>query len=132
MKQLQVIDRIALLHTIDKKVLFVRKRGNSYFSLPGGLRQPGEKGQETLAREMRKQLHVDLFPLSVRLIQTFVGSEYDGTVETVSCWEGDYFGKPIFSYEVDEIARFDSNDGHRTDDMGRIVLQWAKEQDLID
>lgn len=54
------------------RVLNVRKRGTSALMLPGGKPEPGEDPRDTAVREFREELGIDLDPLQLRGIGTFV------------------------------------------------------------
>lgn len=51
---------IACLFDESGRVLVVRKRGSSYFMLPGGKSEPGETPIQTLQRELREELGLQL------------------------------------------------------------------------
>ena len=52
-------------------VLTVRKRGTTYFMLPGGKPEPGETARETAVRECREELSVRLDPDALRPLGVF-------------------------------------------------------------
>jgi len=55
-----VIDNVALVHIHDRKLLVARSRGKDRWYLPGGKREPGESDEETLTREIREELSVEM------------------------------------------------------------------------
>lgn len=53
-----------ILVVSDRKILTVREFGKSYFALPGGSKKDGETILETLNREIREELSIEInFPL---------------------------------------------------------------------
>lgn len=58
----------------DRKVLMVREVGKSFFALPGGSREDQEATIETLKREIKEEISVELdFPL-----ESFLETELPG------------------------------------------------------
>src|SRR5690606_39245387 len=61
----------AVILDAQGRVLLVRKRGSTFFIQPGGKREPGETVLETLARELREELGVELRPGSAIALGEF-------------------------------------------------------------
>ena len=55
-----VIDKIAWIHTKDGKVLSTLSRGKDVFYIPGGKREENETDEQTLVREIKEELDVDI------------------------------------------------------------------------
>ncbi|WP_312715186.1 NUDIX domain-containing protein, partial [Sphingobacterium multivorum] len=49
-------------------LLMVRKKGSSYFQLPGGKVAPEESREETLIRELKEELQYDVGGMEIRFI----------------------------------------------------------------
>ncbi len=78
-----MIDKIAWIHLTDGRVLAARSRGKDKFYLPGGKREPGESDAETLVREIREELGVEIDPASITPAGTFEGQAHghpEGTI----------------------------------------------------
>ncbi|MDQ1150582.1 NUDIX hydrolase [Sphingobacterium zeae] len=61
-------------------LLMVRKKGSTYFQLPGGKATPGESQEETLIRELREELRFDVLEKDLE----FLGSHTACAVNEVS------------------------------------------------
>jgi 8-oxo-dGTP pyrophosphatase MutT (NUDIX family) len=62
-----VICSAALLNP-EGDLLMVRKKGSSYFQLPGGKIGPGENQEQTLVRELKEELQFDVSEMGMRFI----------------------------------------------------------------
>ena len=56
------IDKLAFIEIQDRKVLETLNHGKNTWYIPGGKRNAGENDQQTLIREMREELQIDLIP----------------------------------------------------------------------
>ena len=68
---MKIIDKVALLYVKDGKILSTRSKGKDKYYLPGGKREGDEADLETLAREIREELSVDLVEATARFYGTF-------------------------------------------------------------
>jgi len=57
--------KVAFVHVKDRKVLVALNRGNDTWFLPGGQREAGETEEQTLIREVKEELAVDIVPDSI-------------------------------------------------------------------
>jgi 8-oxo-dGTP diphosphatase len=88
-----------------EQILLVRVRTNQHWYLPGGKIEPGETPAQTLARELKEELSLEIDPATVHEEFTVVGSAYDqpGDVELV-CFSARWHAKPIPQQEITEVA----------------------------
>lgn len=55
----------------DGRVLLVRKRGTAFFMQPGGKLKQGESDLESLVREIKEELGIEVDPSSAHFIGSF-------------------------------------------------------------
>lgn len=127
-----MIDKIAWMPVRDRKVLFARSKGQTLFYCAGGKREKGESDPEALIREVREEVAVELDVDTIEHIHTFIGPSHTGGQMSMACYEAAHIGELTPSNEVEEIAWFTTTDKHRTTPMGCMILDWYKEQNLID
>ncbi|WP_410664642.1 NUDIX hydrolase [Amycolatopsis sp. lyj-84] len=129
-----MIDKIAWLHLVDGKVLCARSRGKSLFYLPGGKREPGETDTETLVREIREELAVEIDPSSVEPAGTFeaqADGQAPGVVVRTTAYTAEYTGTLAASSEIDEIAWLAYADRDRVSAAGKVIFDRLRETGLL-
>lgn len=134
----EVIDKLAWLHleTVNEKrcVLFARSRGQELFYCVGGKREGHETDKMALIREVYQETCGVLVPESIEHLRTFEGPAHGrpGATLRMACYTARYQGQLSAASEVEELALFTTADIPRTTEMGRDVLLWLQEQNLID
>ena len=77
------------------RLLFIRRRDNGRWALPGGAMELGETVFDALKREVKEETGVDV--LSATLIATYSGPRFAGK----DAWGNDYQGL-VFQFRVDQ------------------------------
>lgn len=130
-----MIDKVALIHLENKKVLSTRSRGKDAWYLPGGKREGGETDEACLSREIKEELSVDLELKSLEYLGTFRAQAHgkaEGVVVQMTCYTGDYTGELEANQEVEEFAWHDSTtDVSLLSPVDQIIFKYLKEHDLI-
>ena len=65
------VDKIALVHIQDRRVLVALNKGSDAWYLPGGHREPGETDVETLVWKVKEELSVDIIPDTIAYLNTY-------------------------------------------------------------
>ncbi len=65
------IDKLAYIYLKDGKILVALSRGKDKWYVPGGKREPGESDRETLTREVKEELSVNLIPETIKYYGSF-------------------------------------------------------------
>lgn len=124
----------------DRKLLVVRTPGQDFFKASGGKLDPGESAQQTVVRELKEELNVDVVESDLELMDTFyvpaLGKGHEGeTLRSDVFIVREWTGEPTPSREVEEIRWVESSDLAKIH-FGNIIKLHAipilKEKDLID
>lgn len=102
-----LIETVAWVRVAEGTILCTRSRGKDVFYIPGGKREAGETELDTLVREIKEELTVDLLPDTARHVGTYreqAHAQADGVVVVMSCYTADFQGTPTASSEIAELG----------------------------
>ena len=119
------IETVAWVRVENGNILCARSRGKDVFYIPGGKLEAGETELDALLREIKEELAVDLVPETVRAFGTYRAEAHaqpDGVMVVMSCYTGDYLGRPSASGEIEELAWFDYADRHRVAPVDQLLF----------
>ena len=120
------IETVAWVRVENGAILCTRSRGNDVFYIPGGKREAGETELDTLLREIKEELAVDLFPETVRHFGTYreqAHAQGDGVVVVMSCYTADYQGTPTASSEIEELDWLGYADRDRVAPVDQLLFE---------
>ncbi len=129
------IDKLALVHVRDRRVLVARSRGRAAWYLPGGKREAGESDAAALVREIAEELAVDLDLAGLVFVGDFeaqADGKPAGTFVRLRCYRGELVGEPKASAEIEAIAWIGSEALDACSPAARIAIEALREQDVID
>jgi 8-oxo-dGTP diphosphatase len=131
----QIIDKLAWLHIVDRRILGARSRGRDTVYIPGGKREQGESDHDALVREIREELSVELIPGQLRLFGTFEAQAHgkpEGVRVRMTCYEGPYTGVIRAAAEIEEVLWLQYRDRDSVSPVARMILDGLKSSDRID
>ncbi|GLF92911.1 NUDIX hydrolase [Streptomyces yaizuensis] len=120
-----MIDKIAWIHIVDGRVLSTRSRGRTRYYLPGGKREAGESDLDTLVREIKEELSVDLRRETARFAGEFraqADAHPDGVEVRMRCYECAHDGEPVPSSEIAEVVWLRYADRRLTSPVDQIIF----------
>jgi len=121
----QLIDKIALIFIKNGQLLCTRSRGKAKFYLPGGKRRTRENDAQTLIREIREELGVDILPDTIKYFGTFeaqADGKSSGVIVRETCYFAKFSGEPKPSAEIEELAYLSYDDKSQTTPVGYLVF----------
>lgn len=132
---MKLIDKLAWIHIVDRKILSTRSVGKDTYYIPGGKREEGESDQDALVREIKEELSVDLIEDELEFVGVFEAQAHgknEGVVVKMTCYSGPYDGDILPDSEIDEVVWFTYADRGKGSDVDKVIFDWLKEKDLID
>lgn len=131
---MKTIHKSAWIHVVDRKMLFLRNDDQGIFYLPGGRREVGESDEDALVREMQEELSIVLKRETIQLVQHYMADAHghENTQVEIRGYIAEFEGEILMSNEIAEMAWFDSQDKDKIASAAYPILDWLKEQDLID
>ncbi len=127
------IDKIALIYLKDKKILGTLSYGKTNFYLPGGKRQESETDKETLIRECKEELNVDIKEDTIKYYGTFKAlADLKDVLVKMTCYTASFDGNPIPSSEISEIKWLTFKDLDKVSLVDTIIFKDLKEKGLLE
>ncbi|MES2408961.1 MAG: NUDIX domain-containing protein [Patescibacteria group bacterium] len=129
------IDKVVLLSIKDRKVLMARSLGKDKFYMPGGKREEGETDLQTLIRESKEEMDIDVIVETAKHWDTFIAQAHgksEGVMVKAVCYTADFEGIPKASNEIEEVLYLGFD---RRDDAGGVaqtILDDLKGKNMID
>jgi 8-oxo-dGTP diphosphatase len=123
--------KLAFVHIKDRKVLVALNEGTDTWFLPGGHREAGETEEQTLIREVKEELAVDILPDSIEYLDTFEAQAFgapEGELVRVACYSASFEGELTASSEIAEIDFFSYGMRDRTSAPTRLAFDDLKRQ----
>ena len=102
-----LIHKVAFVYLCDGKISSTRSVGKDKYYIPGGKREHSETDIQTLAREAKEELSVDIIPSSVELYGIFEAQAHDkteGVLVKMTCYTAEFVGELSASNEIAEIV----------------------------
>lgn len=129
------IDKVALIYVKDKKLLMALSKGKRLFYIIGGKREKGENDAETLVREIKEELCVDIIPETIQYYDVFrslADSHPQGTTVKISCYTARFTGTPKPAAEIERIVWVTSKDAGHLTPAGKMIIGDLKKKGIID
>ena len=124
------IDKIALIHIREGKILCARSKGKSKFYLPGGKRDEGETDEQTLQRECKEELSVTILQDSIEYVGTFVAQsdgKADGVMVKMTCYSAEFDDDIRVNNEIEEVSWLNFDDCEKLSVAGKLIFNYLKE-----
>ena len=128
------IDKIALIVIENGKILSTRSIGKKKYYIPGGKRENNETDQETLIREIKEELSVDILSETIRYVGTFI-AQSDGAAEGINvkmtCYKAKYLGTLQKNSEIEEIRWLHYTEVEIISEVDKIIFDFLKKNDEL-
>ena len=131
---MKMIDKIAWLYLKDGKILSTRSKGKDVFYIPGGKREAGESDLETLVREVKEELSVDIMEETVSLYGIFEAQAHghaEGILVKMTCYRAEFRGEIKADNEIEEIRWLTTEDRDIISPVDQLIFRKLHEDGLL-
>ncbi len=131
---MKFIDKIAFIYIREGKILSTLSKGKDAFYIPGGKREEGESDLETLVREVKEELSVDILPDTAVYVGTYMAQAHghtEGVIVKMTCYMAEYTGELKADSEIEKIVWLTSEDSDKVSPVDRIIFADLKARGMM-
>lgn len=131
---MKVIDKVALIYVKDGKILSSRSKGKDKYYLPGGKRENDETDLETLTREIKEELSVDIIKESVKPYGIFTAQAHgkeENVLVQMTCLQADFSGILMPANEIEEIVWLTFEDRFKSSPVDILIFEDLRNKGLL-
>ena len=130
------IDKIAFLYIKDGKILSTLSKGKDTYYIPGGKREGNESDEETLIRECKEELTINIKKETIKYYGTFEAQAHgkaEGVLVKMTCYMAEFDGELNPDSEIQEMIWLDySNLNVKISPVDQLIFKDLYEKRLID
>lgn len=129
-----MIDKIAWIYLRDGKILSTLSKGKDKYYIPGGKRELYENDVETLVREIKEELSVDIIENSIRYYGTFKAQAHgkqEGVIVKMSCYTADFVGELKEDSEISKIVWLTYSDIDKVSPVDKLIFDDLYNKGLL-
>ena len=129
------IDHISLVDIKNKKILLVLNKDRAKWQLPGGKRESNETDEQTLIRECKEELGIELIPKTIKYLETIEGQaaeKTNGVIVRIKIYTGKFLGIIALGAEVGKASYLSYSQVPDTSEIGWEYLTRLKKGGLIE
>ena len=128
------IDKIAFIYLKDGKILSTLSKGKDTYYIPGGKREGTEKDEETLIRECKEELTIDIKKDTIKYYGTFEAQAHgksEGILVKMTCYMAEFEGKIEPDSEIQETRWLDYSNLDIISPVDKLIFKDLYEKKLI-
>jgi 8-oxo-dGTP diphosphatase len=128
------VDKIALIIIENGKILSTKSIEKNKYCIPGGKREKNETDNQTLIREIKEELSVDILHETITYVGTFT-AQSDGDTAGINvkmtCYKADYLGVLKKNNEIEGIRWLGYNDLDLISEVDKIIFDFLKKREEL-
>ena len=129
------IDKIAFIYLKDGKILSTLSKGKDTYYIPGGKREDNETDEETLIRECKEELSIEIKRNTIKYYGTFEAQAHgkaEGIIVKMTCYTADFDGELQPDSEIQEMKWLDySNLDVKISPVDELIFKDLYDKKLI-
>lgn len=128
------IDKIAFIYLKDNKILSTLSKGKDTYYLPGGKRELNETDEQTLIRECKEELTIDIKEDTIKYYGTFEAQAHgkaEGILVRMTCYTADFKGELKANSEIQEIRWLNYSDTNIISPVDKLIFKDLYEKGLL-
>jgi len=129
------IDKIAFIYLKDCKILSTLSKGKDTYYIPGGKREGNETDEQTLIRECKEELTIDIRKETIKYYGTFEAQAHgkaEGILVRMTCYMAEFEGELKPDSEIQEILWLDySNLNVKISPVDHLIFKDLYKKGLI-
>ena len=129
------IDKIAFIYLKNGKILSSLSKGKDTYYIPGGKRENNETDEETLIRECKEELSIEIKRDTLKYYGTFKAQAHgkaEGIIVKMTCYMADFEGKLKANSEIQELKWLDySNLNVKISPVDQLIFEDLYNKKLI-
>lgn len=125
------IDKMAWIYLKDKKILSTLSKGKDTYYIPGGKREGNESDEQTLVRECKEELTIDIKRDTIKYYGTFEAQAHgkaEGVTVKMTCYMADFEGKLEADSEIQEIKWLSYADLDKISPVDQLIFEDLHEK----
>lgn len=129
------IDKIAFIYLKDKKILSTLSKGKDAYYIPGGKREGNETDEETLMRECKEELTIDIKKDTIKYYGTFKAQAHgkaEGIIVKMTCYEAEFEGNLEADSEIQEVVWLEYKDLDKISPVDKLIFQDLHDKGLLE
>lgn len=131
---MQEIDKIAFIYLQNGKILSTLSKGKNTYYIPGGKREETESDQETLIRECKEELSIDIKKESIKYYGTFVAQAHgkkEAILVKMTCYMADFEGELKANSEIKELKWLEYRDLNIISQVDKLIFKDLYEKGIL-
>lgn len=132
---MKIIDKMAILCLKDGKILSTLSKGKDTYYIPGGKRETGEADYDTLIRECKEELDIEIIPETIKYYGTFEAQAHGheaGIMVKMTCYMAEFKGIIKASSEIAEIRWLNYKDSDIISPVDKLIFEDLHNKKMLD
>ncbi len=128
------IDKVALIYLKDGKILSTLSKGKDTYYIPGGKRELNETDEQTLIRECKEELTIDIKKDTIKYYGTFEAQAHgktEGILVKMTCYTAEFTGEIKPNSEIQKIKWLDYTNLDKISPVDKLIFKDLYEKELL-